>query len=277
MKSNVPKASRMQNIRKMIIPLFSIVLMLFISLTFSPIIKAQTPRLSCENAANKVDLDGYEMISTLTIIDSKNRKRERKIISASAKFGETSKRLMKFTDPPEVRGTAMLVYDHKNKTDDIWIFLPALRKVRRIVSKEKNKSFMGSEFNHADMSQPNPDDFTYLLLGQEQIKGKDHQVIQVNCKSPDIALENGYTVKKVYIDLQSSLTTQVIYFDKQNKPERKQIFLGYKPLKSGKFYAELIQIENLRNHRKSELFIGKIQDIKELNEAYFIPSNLEEL
>ena len=54
----------------------------------------------------------------------------------------------------------------------MWIYLPALRKVRRIVSSEKGKSFMGSEFSNADMSAPKLDDYAYNYLEQKLMKAK---------------------------------------------------------------------------------------------------------
>ena len=71
----------------------------------------------------------------------------------------TIKRMVKFLDPADVRGTAMLIVDNKNVQDDMWIYLPALKRTRRIVSTEKGKSFMSSEFSNADMSSGTNADF----------------------------------------------------------------------------------------------------------------------
>ena len=78
-----------------------------------------------------------------------------------------------FTSPADVRGTAMLIYDYENKDDDMWIYMPAIRKIRRIVSSEKGKNFMGSEFTNADMSKPNMNDFDYRILSSETYSGDE--------------------------------------------------------------------------------------------------------
>ena len=84
----------------------------------------------------------------------------------------TEKRIIKFLSPADVKGTGILIFDYPEKSDDMWIYLPALRKTRRIVSKEKSKSFMGSEFSNANMTAPGLDDFTYATIGEEELEGK---------------------------------------------------------------------------------------------------------
>ena len=84
-------------------------------------------------------LVGSEMLSTLTIIDNRGRERVRKIATVSKLYnnGKTEKRLIRFLSPADVKGTGLLTFDYENKDDDMWLFMPALRKTRRIVSTEK--------------------------------------------------------------------------------------------------------------------------------------------
>ncbi|GAG29464.1 unnamed protein product, partial [marine sediment metagenome] len=80
-------------------------------------------------------LAGSEAVSTMTIIDSKGRERVRQIAMVTKLFdnGDTEKRLLRFLSPADVKGTGLLVFDYKEKDDDMWLFMPALRKTRRIV------------------------------------------------------------------------------------------------------------------------------------------------
>ncbi|MBN1472852.1 MAG: outer membrane lipoprotein-sorting protein, partial [Syntrophaceae bacterium] len=99
---------------------------------------------------------GVQAVSILRIIDEKGRERVRKIKQVSKLFdnGETEKKLIRFMEPADVKGTGLLAFDYNSKDDDLWVYMPSLRKVRRIVSSEKSKSFFGSEFTYADMSPP---------------------------------------------------------------------------------------------------------------------------
>ena len=128
-----------------------------------------TAKQIVDKSYQATELAGSEVLSTMTIIDNRGRKRVRKIATVSKLYdnGETEKRLIRFLSPADVKGTGLLTFDYDNKDDDMWLFMPALRKTRRIVSTEKAKNFMGSEFTYADITPPILDDFSYDILGEE--------------------------------------------------------------------------------------------------------------
>ena len=84
-------------------------------------------------------LDGSEAVVKMTVIDDKKQARERDITMATKLYdgGKTEKRIYRFLSPADVQGTSVLVFDYEAKADDVWIYLPALRKTRRIVSSQK--------------------------------------------------------------------------------------------------------------------------------------------
>lgn len=91
----------------------------------------------------------------LTITEKNGSERNRTVSMTTKSYsGGLEKRLVRFLEPADVRGTAMLIVDHKDATDEMWIDPPALKKTRRIVSSEKGKSFMSSEFSNSDMTSP---------------------------------------------------------------------------------------------------------------------------
>ncbi len=108
-------------------------------------------------------LDGSEATVKMTIYDENGHKRERDIAMATKLFdkGKTEKRVYRFLSPPDVQGTGILIFDYESRPDDMWIYLPALRKTRRILSSQGSQSFMGSEFSYADITVPALDDFNY--------------------------------------------------------------------------------------------------------------------
>ncbi len=127
---------------------------------------AQNPKDIVKKSHEVVKVSSFEAVSTLTITDSKGNQRIRKNSMASVSEPDgTEKRIIKFISPADIKGTGILIYDYPEKSDDMWIYLPALRKTRRIVSKEKSKSFMGSEFSNANMTAPGLEDFSYKING----------------------------------------------------------------------------------------------------------------
>ncbi len=79
------------------------------------------------------------------------------------------KTLIVFDRPPDVKGTALLSYSHKTGPDDQWLYLPALKRVKRIASKNKSGPFMGSEFAYEDLSSQEIEKYTYKYIQDDQL------------------------------------------------------------------------------------------------------------
>ena len=235
---------------------------------------SQTAREISESASNAIDMKSMEMTATLKIIDNKGRERIRKTSTAIRKFGKTTKTIMKFTAPADVQGTAMLIFDYEDKGDDMWIYLPALRKTRRIVSSEKGKSFMGSEFTNADMSKPNMDDFNYKILATETYEGKECWKIEAICKNEDIEDENGYSKAISWIEKSTKLCHKVEFYDIDGELHKIQKIKKYEKQKSGQYFAFYMEKKNVQNGRKSIMIINKFQENSTLPESAFTPSML---
>lgn len=237
-------------------------------------INAQSAEHIFLKSISLTDPENMEMISSLIIEDARGRQRKRKITSARKQFGTSKKMLMRFISPQEVAGTSMLIYDHLNDNDEMWIYLPALNKVRRIISTEKGGSFMGSEFTNADMSKPNPNNYTFQRLEDEPLEGIQHFVILLICKDSKTSKELGYQYKKIWINKETFLTRKIIFSDQLNKPFKIEQFSKYKEVDENHFIATLLEMENLKNNRKSYLNIEEYQPYCALSKYYFIPNKL---
>lgn len=241
------------------------------------VIFAQTAREISDKSTKAIDFKAMEMALTLKIYDAKGRERIRQITTASKKFGEINKTIIKFTAPADIKGTAMLIYDYENKDDDMWIYMPALRKTRRIVSSEKGKSFMGSEFTNADMSKPNMEDFDYKILSTETYKGHSCWKIETTCKSEDIEDENGYSKKIAWIEKATYLCHRIEFHDLAGELYKIQSIEQYKKQLNGKYFAFYMKMENKQNDRKSVMTINKFQIGSKLTESRFTPAMLAKL
>ena len=248
------------------------VLMISSSLIFS-----QTAREISDKSTDAIEFNSMEMALTLKIYDAKGRVRTRQITSASKKFGEITKTIMKFTAPADVKGTAILIYDYENKNDGMWIYMPAIRKIRRIVSSEKGKNFMGSEFTNADMSKPNMNDFSYKILSSETYKGHTCWKIETTCKDEDIEDENGYSKKIAWIDKASYLCYKIEFYDFSGDLHKVQTIEQYKKQSNGKYFGFYMKMENKQNGRKSVMTINKFQIGSTMTENKFTPAMLNKL
>ncbi len=249
-----------------------LVLMMAISFTLS----SQSAREIAQKANEAIESGDMEMISTIRIADTRGNERIRQISTASRKFGECTKMLTVFLQPPDIKGTSLLVFDYEHKEDNMWIYMPALKKVRRIVSSEKGKNFMGSEFSNADMSKPNINEFRYNDLGTVTIHGKKCRKIESIPVNEEIAKDNNISKKVSYIDSGNFLCYRIEYFDLNGKLQRIQTISEYRKLTNGKHFAHRMEMENVQNSRKTTLIIDQFQQGSKLPESRFSPNALEQ-
>ena len=226
-------------------------------------------------------LPGSEMISTLIILNNKGDKRVRKTASVSKLYdgGKTEKRLIRFLSPADVKGTGLLSYDYEDKDDDMWFFLPSLRKTRRIVSSEKSKSFMGSEFTYADIAPGSVEDFTYKMVGAEKADGVDCWVIEATPKNKKVAKENGYSKRKAWFGKKDTVVRKAETYDLKGKKLRELVSTGVKKLEGteDRYRPTRLESKNMQNGRSSVMEIKKIKVRAEIPDKYFTTRYLERI
>ena len=224
-------------------------------------------------------LSGMEAVSTLRIYDARGRERVRQTSVASRLFenGTTEKRIIRFLSPAEVKGTGMLIYDYDERNDEMWIYMPALRKTRRIVSSEKSKSFMGSEFSHADMSAPSLDDFTYRMKGSASVDGTDCWIVELIPLNGEIREEMGFSRQVAWIGKEDFVFRKAEYYNGDNELFKRMISSDIRQIdpSGGKYMATRMEMNNLQNGRRSVLTIDKIQYNPDVSEDYFSIGYLE--
>lgn len=253
---------------------------LFMSITL-PCASLAAPggREIMEKTREASQFSGIEAISTLRIYDSKGRERVRQTSMASRSFdnGATEKRIIRFLSPSEVKGTGMLIFDYREKNDDMWVFMPALRKTRRIVSGEKSKSFMGSEFSNADMSVPVLDDFKYSVLNSETVEETECWVIEAVPVNEDIMDEIGYGRRVIWIGKNDYVLRKAEYFNEDDELFKRLTAGNIKAidLSKGKFMAMHMEMVNEENGRRSVMTMDKIQYNPQVKEEYFTLDYLE--
>lgn len=251
-----------------------ILALIMLTVTTGAFIFSQPAREIIEKATDVIDMESMEMATTLKITDNKGRERVRKLVTATQEFNGIIKTVVRFTAPADVKGTSMLIYDYKDRSDDMWIYLPALRKTRRIISSDKGKSFMGSEFTNADMSKPNQDDFEYRILSSENFNGKECWKIETRCKNEDIEDENGYSRKISWIEKGTYLIYKVAFYDFYGELHKVELFKNYKKQNGEKYFAYHMEKKNVQNGRESVMIIDEFQNRTSMPETAFSPSVL---
>jgi len=210
----------------------------------------------------------------LTITEKGGSTRNRTISMTTKSYPEgLEKRFIKFIEPADVRGTAMLVVDNANTADDMWIYLPALKKTRRIVTSEKGKSFMSSEFSNADMTSPSLSDFTHR---HTENSGKDTQwIIESVPVNEDKADEYGYSKKISYISIDKTQVQKMEFYNFDNELFKVIEIKSILPLSNGKYLVKNMVANNLSTNRKSEILFSSISEGIKVDDSFFTIQNLE--
>jgi hypothetical protein len=182
-----------------------------LSLAALILVVALTPSLGwCDDPAaraimEKVDArdDGDNQTSDMEmiLIDKRDKKRVRRLGVFSKDKGEDTLRLMFFLEPADVKDTAFLTwdYDDPDKDDDQWLYLPALRKTKRIASSDKSGSFMGSDLNYSDMTDRNLEDYDFTLKKEMDVKGVKTWLIESIPRSKKVIKETGYKKSLIFV------------------------------------------------------------------------------
>lgn len=188
-------------------------------LTFSAQAADLTGKEIMQKAKDAPDGDTRHASLEMTLIQKSGGKRVRKLTSRSIDQGKDKKTLMFFLYPGDVKGTGFLTWDYDDvrKEDDKWLYLPALKKTRRISGKSsKTDYFMGSDFTYDDMGSRNVEEDTHKLLREEDYEGHACWVIE---SVPTDAREL-YSRKVVWIRKDCLKPLRVEYYDKLNKLHR---------------------------------------------------------
>ena len=225
---NKPKSKWVAGIARTLV---SLVLLL----SMVPDAWALTGREVMEKVNNRDDGDNQVSNMEMVLVDRKGRKRVREIKSFRQDKGQDSQSIMFFLSPADTKNTGFLTYDYDapGKDDDQWLYLPALRKTKRIAGGDKSGSFMGSDFNFSDLSRPDLDDYNYKILKEVAVDGAKTWQIQATPKNKDIADESGYSKSVLWVRQDNLMMVRAVRW--VNKSKR----LKYFQLK------ELKQIDNI--------------------------------
>jgi len=127
--------------------------------------------------------------------------------------GDGDKSLSIFDEPADVKGTAMLTFSHGLDADDQWLYLPALKRVKRISSRNKSGPFMGSEFAFEDLGSQEVEKYSYELLREEACGDWQCYVIE---RKPEYK-HSGYTRQVSWIDKEAYRLVKVDYYDRKKE------------------------------------------------------------
>ena len=190
-----------------------------ILIALAPVGASAAPELSARDIMEKnffvSKIKSLKSDATMVLINDKGQKRERKnsTLLKLQPNGVDSKLLVKFSTPTDIKGTGFLQIEHIEGDDDLWIYLPALKKSRRLVANNKKDSFVGSDFSYGDISLPKVDLYRHTLLRSEAVDQYDCYVVESIPANDTVKSNSGYSKKITWVRKDTLLEAKVEYYD----------------------------------------------------------------
>lgn len=232
-------------------------ILILLGLSFN--VAAQTPEekgLEIAVEADRRDTGFHDSTASLRML-LRNRQGEESTRDIRVKTLEVEndgdKSLTIFDSPADVKGTAFLSFTHKSGPDDQWLYLPALKRVKRIASRNKSGPFMGSEFAYEDLSSQEVEKYTYKYLRDEPYEGMDCFVIE---RDP-VDKYSGYTRQLVWIDKAEYRPQKIVYYDRKNSLLKTLTFSDYRQFLDHYWRSHDMFMENHQTGKSTRLTWSK--------------------
>ena len=221
----------------------SIVISFLIFITAAPAQESLTADQIMDKMDKKTIPKDMTISIKMSLIDGKGRVRQRMV--KSDRLGD-DKQIMWFLSPADVKGSSFLRLSYDDKDDDMWIYLPAFGKVRRIATSAKNGSFLGTDFTFEDLGDRKLKDYTYKTLKEENIGERPCWVIESAPKSgavTDYSKIVSWIWKDDYLQLKEEFYNKKGILIKVKTTDITQVSRYWVPAK--------IQMEDVKNSHKT--------------------------
>lgn len=185
--------------------------------------------------------------------------------------GDGDKSLVIFDQPRDVAGTALLSFTHKEGPDDQWLYLPALKRVKRIASDNKSGPFMGSEFAYEDIASQEVEKYTYKYLRDETLDGLDVFVFE---RYPEDK-KSGYTRQVIWLDKEHYKERKIEYYDRKKALLKTLTFADYQQFKDSYWRAQDMQMVNHQTGKSTRLLQTNYDFAAELVDRDFDKNSLK--
>lgn len=215
----------------------------------------------------------------MSLITEEGSVRERKmdIVGKLQKNGIDSNLIIRFQYPPDIKGTSFLQIEHSDGDDNLWIYLPALNKSRRLVANNKKDSFFGSDFSYGDILPPKVDLYHHKLSRLETLEGHACYVVESVPKDEKEKHDSGYSKKISWIRNDNFVESKIEYYDTDGSPLKTQTVTQHQLVdpKNRRWIALRREIVNQQTGHKTVLVFDKVEVGMSIADDFFTTSTLE--
>ena len=215
----------------------------------------------------------------MELINRKGKKRVRITRAFRKYFGEEKRTILFYESPKNVKDTGFLTFDYPDskRDDDQWLYLPALRKVRRISASDRGDYFLGTDFTYEDIKKETKvsiDDYTRKTIGEEIIDGHRTYLIESIPVNKKIAKELGYGRVLLWVDAEIWMVRKSEFWDVRGKT-LKTILTKDIRLVQGIWTSHRIEAENHKTHHNTIFIFSNVDYESEVKDDIFTERSLK--
>ncbi|MEY3264225.1 MAG: hypothetical protein RL717_1702 [Pseudomonadota bacterium] len=218
--------------------------------------------------------------STMTLTNKSGQQRVRKSFGTSKldANGVDNKRMTRFLEPVDVKGTVSLLVEHSDKDDDIWIYLPSVKKVRRLISSNKKDSFVGTDFSYGDVIGHKVKEWNHTLVKEEEVDGKPCYVIESLPRDASVKANTGYAKRVAWIQKDNFVTLKSASYDEANELLKEARYSHWKEVDTvkHKWQAGVLEARNMQTGHSTVITIDQFKVNNGVKDDYFTTRYMEQ-
>jgi outer membrane lipoprotein-sorting protein len=233
---------------KQVLPLLLLLLPLGQAMAATP--EEQGLEIATEADRRDTGFGNYTSDVKMILRNKQGQESTREIRSRTLEVdGDGDKSMTIFDAPGDVKGTALLTFTHKDGPDDQWLYLPALKRVKRIASDNKSGPFMGSEFAYEDIASQEVEKYTYRFLRDDNYDGMDVFVFE---RYP-VDTKSGYTRQVIWLDKEYYKERKIEFYDRKDVLLKTLVFTDYHQYLDQYWRAHDMYMENHQTGKSTRL------------------------
>ena len=212
------------------------------------------------------------MISKTTMVLTNSKGKTRNSVMISKTMDNSRRQLIWFLEPKDDKGVSFLKIEHDDRDDEMRIWLPAFKRVRRISASKKGDSFMGSDLSYEDMTSRSLDENEYKRLDDETVNGRECFVIEV---TPNASLKSSYSKHKIWIVKDDLYIIKEESYDKREKLKKEKSF-SYIKIDNYDIMSK-ISVKDVQKDHKTDISFEQVQVDTDMSEKIFQEKSLKRL
>lgn len=218
--------------------------------------------------------------TTMTLTNKSGQQRVRKTFGTSKldANGIDNKRMTRFLEPTDVKGTVSLLVEHSDKDDDIWIYLPSVKKVRRLISSNKKDSFVGTDFSYGDVIGHKVKEWNHTIVKEEDVDGKPCYVIESTPKDATVKTNTGYSKRIGWIQKDNFVTVKAVAYDEAGELLKEAKYSHWKEVDTvkHKWQAGILEAKNLQTGHSTVITIDQFKVNNGVKDDFFTTRYMEQ-